>query len=230
MHLEGKRSLSVTDGDVDFGYWHIVPAVTHHQRVKKHQLVGHVEAPWLHVHFAEHRSDRYRDPLRPGALTPWRDTTKPHVTRIVLLTQRPGTRPGSDLGAVDVIAEAHQMPPLAVPAPWDEPAGDTRPCPLARAPRRPHHAGLAHTDRLQQGAAPRRGVQPHLRARERGRTGPGKPGLYRFFLAHTWSTTLLDDGQYRLEVEATDLRGSNGPTAPPHHHRQRRLAPSTLLR
>jgi hypothetical protein len=34
--------------------------------------------------------------------------------------------------------------------------------------------------------------------------------LYRFFLAHTWSTstTLLPDGRYRLEVEASDLYGN----------------------
>ena len=38
----------------------------------------------------------------------------------------------------------------------------------------------------------------------------GKPGLYRFYLAHTWSTTLLTDGPYRIEVEATDLRGNTG--------------------
>ncbi len=38
----------------------------------------------------------------------------------------------------------------------------------------------------------------------------GRPGLYRFYLAHTWSTTLLEDGYYRLEVEASELRGNVG--------------------
>ena len=41
-------------------------------------------------------------------------------------------------------------------------------------------------------------------------TRQGKPGLYRFHPAHTWSTTLLQDGHYHLEVEATDLRGNQG--------------------
>ncbi len=36
----------------------------------------------------------------------------------------------------------------------------------------------------------------------------GSPGLYRFYLAHTWSTTLLPDGGYELEVEAIDLAGN----------------------
>jgi hypothetical protein len=44
---------------------------------------------------------------------------------------------------------------------------------------------------------------------------PGKPGLYRFFLAHTWSTRLLRDGNYRLEVEASDLYGNSGRLALP---------------
>ena len=83
VHLEGLRSLSVADGDLDFGYWHVIPAVSHHQRVGSISSSGRVESPWLHLHFAEHRAGVYRDPLRRGALTPWRDTTKPQVTRIV---------------------------------------------------------------------------------------------------------------------------------------------------
>jgi hypothetical protein len=39
---------------------------------------------------------------------------------------------------------------------------------------------------------------------------PGKPGLYRFYLAHTWSTQILPDENYRLEVEASDLYGNQG--------------------
>src|SRR6478735_1877856 len=112
VHLEGGRSLSVVAGDTAFGYWHVVPSVAHRQRVERHELLGHVEAPWLHLHFAEHRAGSYRDPLRPGALSPWSDTTAPHVTKIVL------SRNGRALSA-DAIFEAHQMPPLKVPSPWD---------------------------------------------------------------------------------------------------------------
>ena len=43
----------------------------------------------------------------------------------------------------------------------------------------------------------------------------GKPGLYRFFLAHTWSTSLLGDGPYSIEVEASDLRGNKSRLALP---------------
>ena len=64
VHLHGPRSLSIADGDVAFGYWHVIPTVSHRQRVASHEIIGHVEAPWLHVHFAERRSGVYRDP--PG--------------------------------------------------------------------------------------------------------------------------------------------------------------------
>ena len=38
----------------------------------------------------------------------------------------------------------------------------------------------------------------------------GRPGLYRFYLARTWTTSLLEDGPYQLEVEASDFRGNKG--------------------
>ena len=38
----------------------------------------------------------------------------------------------------------------------------------------------------------------------------GSAGLYRFYLAHTWSTDLLPNGRYRIEVEASDLSGNVG--------------------
>jgi hypothetical protein len=119
VHLHGPRALSVADGDVSFGYWHVIPAVSHHQRVAKHQLIGHIQAPWLHVHFAERCRGIYRDPLRAGALAPWSDTTKPRVTKIVFSRNGRVLSPAAIFGPVDVIADAHQLPARKVPAPWD---------------------------------------------------------------------------------------------------------------
>ena len=48
VHLEDARAISVAAGDVDFGYWHVVPVVRHREVVARHQLLGHIEAPWLH--------------------------------------------------------------------------------------------------------------------------------------------------------------------------------------
>jgi len=209
VHLEGARSLSVKDGDLEFGYWHVVPAVGHLQRVERHQVVGHVEAPWLHVHFAEHRTGVYRNPLRPGALTPWRETTKPRVTKIVFARNGREVAPDAVFGAVDVIAEAHQLPPLDVPAPWNDlPVTPARiRWRVRRGERtvRPWHTPIDFRGTLLPRDAYRRIYAPGTRQNRSER-----PGLYRFHLAHTWSTTLLVDGRYRLEVEAFDLRGNRG--------------------
>lgn len=209
VHLEGRRSLSVADGDLDFGYWHVIPAVRHHERVAKHQLLGHVEAPWLHLHFAEHRSGVYRDPLRPGALAPWRDTTKPHVTRIVFSRNGRALSRAAISGSVDVIAEAHQMPPVKVRAPWDglpvTPARVRWRVRLGGRSVRPWHTPIDFSN----GLLPRESFR-WIYAPGTRQNRPGKPGLYRFYLAHTWSTTLLADGPYHLEVEAIDLYGNRG--------------------
>ena len=66
------------DGHTEFRYWHIKPAVRNGQRVTAyHTVVGWVEPPWEHVHFAESRDGVYVNPLRPGALGPFVDTTGP---------------------------------------------------------------------------------------------------------------------------------------------------------
>ena len=209
VHLEGPRSLSVADGDLDFGYWHVIPVVTHLQRVRRHELMGHVESPWLHVHFAEHRSGVYRDPLRPGALTPWRDTTRPRVTRIVFSRNGRVLSPAAVSGAVDVIAEAHQMPPCKVPAPWDglpvTPARVRWRVRRGGRTGRPWHIPIDLSRELLPQEAFRRIYAPGTRQNR-----PGKPGLYRFYVAHHWSTNLLDDGPYLLDVEAADLHGNSG--------------------
>jgi len=214
VHLEGPRSLSVADGDVDFGYWHILPAVEHHQRVAKHQLLGHIQAPWLHVHFAERRSGSYRDPLRRGALSPWTDTTKPEVTKVVFSRNGRALAPNAISGAVDVIAEAHDTTPLAVHAPWND-----LPVTPARIRWRVRRGGLTVRPwrtpvDFTKGLVPREDFHQVYAPRTR-QNRPGKPGLYRVFLAHTWSTTLFPDGNYRIEVEASDNRGNKGGLALP---------------
>ena len=119
------------------------------------------------------------------------------MTKIVLSRERPrARRPSRISGPVDVIAEAHQLPPLPVPEPWDGLARDAGAHPLARPPRRRDRARRGtRRSTSRSGLLPQSDFHAHLRARARGRTAPGKPGLYRFFLAHTWSTTLLPDGQ-----------------------------------
>ena len=37
---------------------------------------------------------------------------------------------------------------------------------------------------------------------------PKRPGLYRFFLARGWKSGGHPDGEYRLDVEASDIEGN----------------------
>jgi hypothetical protein len=208
VHLEDPRAISVAAGSVDFGYWHVVPVVAHRQLVSRHELLGHVAAPWLHVHFAERRDGAYRNPLRAGALTPWHDSTKPVVTRVAF------SRNGSEVahtavsGGVDVIAEAHDTPPLPVPAPWHglpvTPAALRWRVLHAGTVVRPWHTPVDFRSSLQPRSAFHRIYAPGTRQNH-----ANEPGTYRFFLAHDWSTRLLGDGHYGLEVEASDLAGNS---------------------
>jgi hypothetical protein len=59
------------------------------------------------VHLSEVRDGRYVNPLRPGALRPFVDSTKPHVDGVLV-------RPNGDL-----LADVSDETPLAVPAPWE---------------------------------------------------------------------------------------------------------------
>lgn len=212
VHLEDPRAISVQTGDLDFGYWHVVPAVTHLQQVAKHELLGHVDAPWLHVHFAERRAGSYRNPLRAGALTPWHDGTKPSVTRIAFWRDGKELATPTLSGAVDVVAEAHDSTPIPVPAPWDglpvTPARLRWRVLRGTAVVRAWHTPVDFTGTLLPQSDFARIYAPGTRQNH-----AGAPGLYRFYLAHTWSTDTLPDGEYSLEVEASDLAGNTGSLA-----------------
>lgn len=205
-HLENENAIAIDTGSVDFGYWHIVPAVRHRQAVRRHQVLGHVLAPWAHVHFAERRRGTYVDPLRPGALTPWNDPTSPRIAAITFERGGRVVRPQAVAGDVDVIVEAYDRPPLRPPEPWS--GAILTPCLVRwRVLRRGRVVRPWHTP------VDFRALLPHERfagvyAPGTRQNRPGKPGRYRFFVAHTWSTDLLPDGGYRLEAEAADERGN----------------------
>ncbi|HWB23702.1 MAG TPA: M23 family metallopeptidase [Gaiellaceae bacterium] len=212
VHLEDARSIAVATGADAFGYWHVVPVVKHLQHVAQHELLGHVDAPWLHVHFAERRAGIYRNPLRAGALTPWADHTKPAVTSIAFSRGGTAVPPDRISGAVDVIVEAHDTPPIPVPPPWNDlpvtPARLRWRLTQGEAVVRPWHTPVDFSDALLPAAAFQRIYAPGTTQNR-----AGHPAILRFFLAHSWSTGTLADGTYSLEVEASDLDGNTGSRA-----------------
>jgi hypothetical protein len=216
VHLEGGRSLSIvsaTSGRA-FGYWHVVPAVRHHQAVGQFELLGHTESGWAHLHFAESSRKLYRNPLRPGALTPWVDPSSPRIVDIFFSSGGKKLSPLQVKGAVDVIVEAFDLPPLAVPPPWSG-LPVTPACLRWRVLRagevaRAWHAPVDFRRRMLPAE-----LFPTIFAPGTRQNKPNKPGLYRFFVAHTWSTRLLPNGLYRLEAEAADVSGNKARAALP---------------
>src|SRR5439155_5947489 len=71
--------VDIVAGSTQFSYWHVIPAIRSGEAVAYRTLIGHVEAPWGHVHFSEAVGGVYINPLRPGALGPYADHTPPNI-------------------------------------------------------------------------------------------------------------------------------------------------------
>jgi hypothetical protein len=108
-------------GGREFSYWHVVPTVRTGQRAAAYRtVIGRVQEPYAHVHFSESRYGRYLNPLRPGAMGPFDDHTRPTVTAIVV--EHAGRRLQSTgvSGTFDLVAEVRDETPIAVPRPWHD--------------------------------------------------------------------------------------------------------------
>jgi murein DD-endopeptidase MepM/ murein hydrolase activator NlpD len=216
VHKDRGRSIAVLSegGARSFAYWHIVPAVKHRQFVKQHQLVGHIEAPWLHVHFAERRLGQYRNPLRPGALGPWVDPTSPRISGISFERGGKELSPLAVNGPVDVIVDAYDLPPVRVPAPWSNlpvtPALLRWRILRGRQVVRGWHNPVDFRRTMLPASLFHVVYAPGTRQNK-----PNRPGRYRFFVAHTWDTRRLRNGLYRIEVSAADVHGNRAVAALP---------------
>ncbi len=192
-----------------FGYWHIRPVVHTGQHVRLHQLLGYILPGWGHVHFAEAIDGQYRNPLRPRALTPFRDRTPPTVASIGLFSEGAPISTSRVRGSVDVEAEVYDAPPILPRSPWE----------VARLTPafiwwRLLSGTVAVTDwnlavdfhyALMPAA-----LYNWIYAPGSYQNKAHRPGRYLFWIAHELDTTGLADGPYRLEVLARDTRGNDG--------------------
>ena len=104
-----------------FEYWHLVRQVSVGEHVTKDQTVlGRIMRGAQHVHLSELRDGRLVNPLAPGHLGPYRDTTTPTVAAITF--RRPNAAepllPYAVSGTVELLAAASDTPPLPVPGMW----------------------------------------------------------------------------------------------------------------
>lgn len=201
-------SVVADDGHTELQYWHIEPAVHTGQRVTAYRtVVGHVLAPWEHVHLAEVRDGRYVNPLRAGALRPFADGARPTLRE--LRVERHG-RTVATLGPrkVDLVVEAYDATPLPVPGRW---AGK----PLTPALLRwrlvgpGEHALTAWKTAVDvRVTIPANDLYDRVFARWTRQNKAARVGRYRFYLAHGLDASRLARGRYVVEVEASDIRGN----------------------
>ena len=197
------------DGRTEFEYWHIVPAISHGApAVTGRTLLGYVAKGWGHVHFSDVRDGTYVNPLRPGALGPYAHSTPPAVKSLRVERHDHGVSRTALRGRVDLVAEAFDVTPLAVPKPWAN-----RPVmPALVRWRVVDPAGSSvvpwqtATDfRLR---IPRSGDYGRIYARWTRQNRPWSNGRYRLVLARSWDTTKLDHGAYEIEVRVADTQGN----------------------
>ena len=80
-----------------------------------HQLLGHIEAGWGHVHFAESIKGRYLDPIRPGAIQPFIDVGHPTIAQIMFRRGKTDLKPDRIKGRVQICCVAYDTTPIHVP-------------------------------------------------------------------------------------------------------------------
>jgi hypothetical protein len=197
--------VDIVSGSTTFSYWHVVPAIHAQAVAAERTVIGHVEAPWAHVHFSELQGGVYVNPLRPGALSPYADHTRPAIH--ALCFERHGTPAGHTVsGRVDLVAEVADTTPLAVPGRW---LGMPVMPALVRYRILGRHGAVipwrtAFDVRERLPSTPVADVfAPWTRMNHAWRGG-----RYRVYLVRGWNTTTLPDGGYRLEAMAADTRGN----------------------
>ncbi len=115
--------IAVDSADRSFQYWHISSDVTVGQHVEADVTVlGHILRSCGHVHLTEIYGGTAVNPLAPGHLGPYADTSTPAVTAVSFRQ----TVTSSDLmpeilrGRVEIVASAHDLPSLPVHGVWHD--------------------------------------------------------------------------------------------------------------
>jgi hypothetical protein len=213
VRLESFRPETVAvlgrDGRTELQYWHIRPAVSNGQRVRAYRtVVGWVQAPWEHVHFSELRDGVYVNPLRPGALGPFVDATRPSVKALGATLDARVIPTRATRGVVELVVEAYDETPLPVPGRWGG-----KPVTPALLRWRVTTGG-GRTVQGWRTAIDHRLVKPDddafatQYARWTRQNKRNRIGRYRFVLAAGWDTRTLADGRYVVEIDASDVSGN----------------------
>ena len=220
--FDSKSHVNISSSDgILFEYWHIGASLRLGTAVQADKTVlGKITQSATHVDLTEVDHGYPVNPLAPGHLTPYRDTSHPVVASIRLQSDNRGhvLFPNFVQGRVWLVAQAFDKPSLTVPIPW-------RDLPVTPA---------LVTWRIQ--SRDGKVVVPTRTAADFRTTEPPnsafwstyargtfqnmatftkhnsymQPGNYDFLLSPTtFDTHSLPDGIYNLVVTATDIRGNS---------------------
>lgn len=187
-------------------YWHIVPSVRTNQRIRQHQLIGHVAPGAEHVHLAEFREGTYVNPLRLGGLAPYVDDTVPQIPALTFRSFGRPIQPELLGGVVEVTVEAYDTSPLPLPPDvWAQAR-------LAPTLIRWRIVQGQFTVRPWETVADFRtfllplSLFDFVYAPGTFQNRPNRPGHYEYYLAHQLDTRTLPNGSYVLQVDALDAQ------------------------
>ena len=201
----------VQSGGLTFEYWHVVPAIRSGDAVAYKTVVGRVEAPWAHVHFSERDGSTYLNPLRPGALSPYRDTTKPTIRALRIELGGRDLASHAFAGPVDLVLDAYDTTPIVVPPPWSD-----LPVSPALVEWRLLGAQIANSGwRI---AADFRTALPRVPfdsvyAPVTSQNHANRSGSYSYVLARGWDSRRLRAGSYVLQARVADTGGNVATTS-----------------
>jgi hypothetical protein len=199
----------VSDGvGTTFSYWHVVPSVRSGERAIAYAtIVGHVEAPWGHVHFSDIRNGVYVNPLRAGGMGPYVDRTPPDISTVTLEHRTRAVPLARAHGSLDVIAQIDDEPAQPIAAPWHD--LPVMPVALRWRVSGPHGAGTRWATAVDfTRTIPGAPLFSSVYAQWTRQNHPNHRGRYRVFLTHDWATSRLPNGRYRIDVETSDLCGN----------------------
>lgn len=185
-------------------YWHVVPAVRTKQRVRRHQLIGHVASGAGHVHLAEYHDGTYINPLRLGGLAPYIDDTVPQIPKLSFYAYGIPVPPEGVTGVIDLTVDAYDPSPLPLPpTEWAQAR-------LAPSFIRWRIVQGQNTVRQWETAVDFRTfllpftLFDFVYAPGTYQNRPNRPGRYEYYLSHNFDTALFPNGSYVLQVDALD--------------------------
>ncbi len=203
-------ALVADTGDRTFSYWHVDPVVDDRAHVAAGDEVGTIKSGFGHVHFAELHGSLYVNPLRPGGIAPYVDTTSPAVASLGAVMGGRAVDSADVHGVVDLVVDAYDTPSPPLPAP---PWGIVHAAPAyirwrlvpqsARAA--PWHTAVDFRSYL---APMEKFASVYAPSTQLNR--PNRPAHLVFYLARRWDSRLHADARYRLQAEVFDSQGNSG--------------------